>query len=941
MSSKRGGTAGLMACIVAALPLVAVGADAPRPPERLSQVDSELLFAERLLQVLRLPDYACKVLDSLVQRYPESKPRAQALRITCLTSMGKFDAAQKEIAALTGVTAETLAMRLALGDAYYSAGKLSQAREIYEGFFSRYTNGPPQELKELYQRSADRFAQMLILKGDFRSALKVSKYFLQSKPEKDLARQCEAQMAELCLRLAKTLQGAEREQLLAQGKKLCEAQMWGEQDSVFAKCVVVMAHIMVENGKREEARQLLTDYLPMVKAVDDMMRQEKMSLRQSPMAECRYLHGILLEEDGRKAMEGKETKQGLALLKEALTDLYVVYTKYSDSTWAPEAGKRADALVQYLQSRGHKVTLPRTDTRVLMNAQLKEARTLLRDQDFAGAKQAYLEALSQYPLLSDQPRMVAELAQACAQDEDDVYAGAMIGHLSEHFRGRGAAEAEAGTLLLGVAGTYQSIGKAEKTEELFALFLRRFRGHDKEPLVLFRMGDSLLRRQQYADAEVCYRRIASVYTNLAVYPAALSHAAVCAVAREDYSNAVATLTQYNALLQPSPEKAEAMVRLGDAYRKSGKTVAAVNQYSRLLSALSTNAARYAGGAEDVARNDRTRQRALFWSAYCYSRLTQPTNQVALYRQRAVDAYNRLLEKPAAEFGASALAGLGMLYYLQDKPDEADRAYSRLLKEYPGAPEAKSILYTQGRCLVDIGQSRKAIDVFGKMFATPQEYTPVQFYQVGKLMSEARAFETAAKAFDLGRKGKDALVWEASTLGAAQALQEMGKSTEAAALIRELLAKAPRTGFAPAAYETLCRAYAGELRQEKEEKARFALYKEAVDAMTQLRSLTKEPVELARAEIVLADMQAAVGKEKDAVASLQRLLMFADFENAALAPALQEAYARVVPLLIGLQMYSEALDATQQYVAKYPRGPHIQDIRRWGAEARSKQATAGS
>lgn len=940
INSHRAWRHGLMA-----LGLVVVTAVAQTPAEGLTANEKaivrELTFADKLLHVLVFPDYATKVLDVLEAKYPESKPRVQAMRITALTMRGKFDAAEKEIAALPQNALDTQAMKLALGDAYYAFGKVSKAQDCYEGFFKSYSNGPPAELKDLYQRSADRYAQMLILKGEDRAALQACRYFLLSKPDADLARQCKAQMGELCLRIAQSVQGDERKKLLAEGRQLCQDQMWKGQDSVFAKSVVVLAHIMVEENQRDEARKLIQDYLPMLKSIDDQMRQEKMSLKQSPMVECRFLLGVLLEEDGRKAYDGGDAVKGLALLRDALSQLYTVYTTYAESAWAPDAGKRADVLVAYLESKGRKVTLPKTDVKIVMDAQLKEARSLLRDQDYAGAKRAYLEVLRQYPQFADQPRVVTELAQACVAEGDELYAKALIGHLAERFHATRAVETESGNLLLNLAVAYEGMGNLPRASDLFDLFLERFPQHEKAPLVYFRMGDDFLRKEDFTKAERYYRGILNGSTNLPSYPAALSRAALCEMALEDYSNAVANLTVYVERLPPGAERAEALLRLGDGFRKMGNSVAAANQYGRLVTALEQDGARYAASAEDIPRNAKTRQKGLFWLAFCYSRLTEPADKVTVYRQKAVEFYTAVLSGPSKEFGANTLAALGTLYFLQDKPDEADKAYSRLVKDYPDAPESKSVLYTQGRCLVDIGQTRKAGEVFSKMFDQPKSYKPAQFFQAGKLMNEAGLYDTAIRAYALARLGNDSNVWDAATAGAAQTLLEQSKCAESVEMAGELLRKAPGSAFVPTVCEILSRAYAILLRKQPDEKARFALYEKAVEALGQMRNGTKDPAILAKAEVLLADMQSAVGREKEAIASLQRLVLFIDASNVKLAPSLETAYIKVIPLMLGVQMYRDAMETAEQYLKKFPKGSHVQEVSRWRDEARTKRALSGS
>ena len=59
------------------------------------------------------------------------------------------------------------------------------------------------------------------------------------------------------------------------------------------------------------------------------------------------------------------------------------------------------------------------------------------------------------------------------------------------------------------------------------------------------------------------------------------------------------------------------------------------------------------------------------------------DKVKAYREYAVQAYEQLVERfPESEYAPMALSQMGTVWTMLEKPDEAEKALSRLQKEYP-------------------------------------------------------------------------------------------------------------------------------------------------------------------------------------------------------------------------------------------------------------------
>jgi tetratricopeptide (TPR) repeat protein len=293
----------------------------------------------RGLQELQLPEYADLVIGVIKTKYPQAAAEIKVLELRGLLEQGKFDEVKAIIAKQAQQDSnETWAMKIALADGFYAWGKFPEARGIYEAFFKRYPQEPPPAINDFFMQAAYKYAQMLVLVGDRKGAVGAYRTALRAKMERYVSRQLIAELAELILTVAEDAPAAERTTLCAEADKLACDLLW-QNDLWFGRAVVIRAHVELLKGNADGAAKMIADYRPQLKEIDDALKAEAAKgkedlTRLSPMAQCRYLLGVIMHDKAGKILGAGGDK------KEAL-DLLIGKTE-------AKTGKRADGAYQHL-----------------------------------------------------------------------------------------------------------------------------------------------------------------------------------------------------------------------------------------------------------------------------------------------------------------------------------------------------------------------------------------------------------------------------------------------------------------------------------------------------------------------------------------------------------------------------------------------------------------
>ncbi len=935
---RRRASFGIMAACAALLFLSTVSVRA----QGGDALQRELDFCSGLVK-LRFPDFAIRLLDNLEKADPSIKGRTARVRVEVLTSQGKADEARALIKTFPPESTDTYGMLLALGDALYSMGKLNEAKAIYREFFSKFPKGPPPELAKFYQESAYKYAQMMTMTGNDKEALLAYEFVLLCKPEPDVERRLQIEVAELCLKVGQGETGKVKDEYFARAKKLCEVVQWKGLDLWFGQSVVILAHLDQLKGNRKGAVDTINTYMPMLKELDEALRAENYPMKLSPMAQCRYILGTLYEEEARGALKDGKKDEALKSFTQALNHLYNVFVKYPDSTWAPDAGARSERMANDLKEMGFKVKLPEINLAPVIEAQLKEARLLFSQQDFQGAAAKYLTVLNAFPEQPGSVQSLGELGQCYLNLQDKLYARVVVQELSDRYGTREKFKDDAGSALVRMARAAEDINDAESSAWLNQTYFEKFPDHKQVPSMLYQAGERQFEKENVDLANEYFSRIASTYTNASVYLAALNRLSMCQTKRNDWTNAVATLTRYTAELSYSPQLAAARFRLAEANRQIDRLVPAINEYFKLVKGLTEEEVKYGSNADEKAANRNLLEQAMFWKAYCYSRLREPADKVPAHQAKAIDDYAAFLKAfPKSTLAPSALSSMGVLLLILNRNAEAAQAYDRLSKEFPNSEQARNAVFARGTSLLEMGQKEQAVKVFDEMFANAGKFSPPQFYQAGRVMLDQQVYDTAIRAFEQALQGKpDKTLTEALEFYLGLACSDKGDSASVIKHLEAMRKLNPSSGFTVEAGFMLSKAYADRGRLESTPEGRNRQFDQAIKVMNAASRLMTKPEERARRDFELAGVQLLKGDKESAIASYQRLVLLSDYGNPKVRPTIEQAFGAVMPMLEEKNLNQDLVDNAGLYLQQFPSGKYVVQARQWRQKGQQRMAMSGA
>jgi tetratricopeptide (TPR) repeat protein len=533
---------------------------------------------------------------------------------------------------------------------------------------------------------------------------------------------------------------------------------------------------------------------------------------------------------------------------------------------------------------------------------------------------------------------------------------AVAGYLAERY---GAAEAkdmeEAGNAVLAISSELDGMGEKALGNEINELFLAKFPSHPRAAAVVFRDAEARLRAENYGEALTYYTMIMERFPKERLYVDALSRAAYCHSMLGNHSNSVPLLLKYVDIVSPSPDQLAARLRLADAYRLSDETIPALNEYARVIKVLTEEPAKYGASPDDVAKNAKAMERAMFWKPVCYSRLKKPEDQIPVYQDKAIEGLNAFLAKyPKSEQGAVALSGLGTLHFLKKNPDEAQKAYARLVKEFPDSEQAKNVKFAQATSLAEIGRMDEAVKVFESMLTDAQKFSAAQFlqaatylYGVGQYATAGKFYEQAAKAMEQRPVAEQRPVWEPAMVGLARSSAAAENWVATVKALEAVLGKYPSSGFTVEANFMLTRGYAELASKETDPTKRRLVFNKAIGAINTARKFIKptEPELRARADFETAHIELLMGDKNEAQASFVRILLLTDPSNAKVSLWFEKALEEGVPLLMELGGFSDVVDGCQAYLKASPQGRLADKARQWRDAAKIKvitsQPTSGS
>ncbi len=876
---------------------------------RNPELEQELRYIE-MLGELRMPDYAELVLADVERRFPEARATIKVLRIEQQLLQGKFDEVQQIIDAEPDQDApETWTMRLTMADYLYAFGRYPEALGVYQSFFRKYDGKPPAPLAALYRDSAYKYAQMLLFLERKDEALSAYRDLLKQDLERHVRRQVQFETAELLVRMAKAAprDSKRHKDLLKEGLQLCEDILW-VQDLWFGRGIVLLAHIRVIEGDIEAAQKLIQTYMPQLQNIDEQLmaqgrEQGEDFSRLSPLAECRYLMGVMLHDEAKRLLAkgdptpeirsqvrdllvGKRGADGRPAGNGAYQELLNVFVRFPATSWAPDAAQRVEeieaTLEQHQLVRSISANITPEQRLEVARRQFQNARMLFNQQQFENAVDVYLNALRQFPeLVPESISALSELARAYIEQWDpnqaetrihDLYADTVIGYLAERFSQHSSAMTQAGDELRRIADFYEERGHSERRRAVLDLFFNLYAEHPMAAPMLMSTAETAFRAEDYDTALRNYERLAEDYQHSPLSYDAMSRIAEVHRRRSEPELEIKALHAYVERLEardrPGQPLVTARFQLAQAYRTRNvrklrsdtpEEVEAANEglrrtvqlYSDILTMLEDDDARaFQANEEERRRNQTIREASLFGRAYSLSVMTLPEDRVEEFKHRAIEVYEEMLQAfPESEYAPGVLSQIGTLWVTLGDNTKADEALTRLNERFPDSNEARMALYTRGRTLIELGFRGEGVRVLTQMFEDASRYPPHQMLAAGRELLQSREYELALQAFDAAIEGAadQQSISMPATLGRANVLLQQEQHAEAVEVLEGFLKNFPRSMLTIDANLKLSQAASELAVTQAERRDRVRLFNRAIEAMRVVRGTRTEPGELARTD----------------------------------------------------------------------------------------------
>ncbi len=955
-------------------------------------IKQELDYIDQLQTLLRMPDFADLVIQDLKKKYPEAAVQVRVAEIKGMLSQGKFAEVKAIVDARSDAdSVETWGMKLALGDGYFAFGKYNEAKAVYEAFFKRYETPPP-ALAAFYRDSAYKYAQMMLLLRQDRAALDAYRRMLKQKLEPNVERQIRAEMAELMVRVADdTKDEAQKKALLSEADKVVDALLWS-QDIWFGKAIVLKAHVKLIGGKVEDAQKMVENYMPQLKQIHDaLVKEEKEQnvtglVRLSPMAECRYLLGVMLYDEARKAMKepgydqekvksllfGAKGKDGKRVGNGAFNHFINVFIQYPECQWATDAGSRAEEIKALVKTAfGTAITVPITADQwsKMREKQFSEAHVLFNQGDYGKAAEALLGAVNRFPSSPETIQALGDLARCYIELSDDWGADVVTGHLTEQFCRNKDLQEAAGNELLRISEFYGERKMDQKRKQVVDGFIRNYRDHTLAPSTLMRAGEQAFQQQDFGTALGYYRQIAATYTNSPLCLDALNRTAQIYEEGGDHTNSISALTelvrQTELKGRPGPVLVSAKFRLatgqknlaiaalradpnGDTAGHMRDLIRAAAGFDQLAKALSDPDGPYGRTAADREHNAPVLEAALYNKAYCLQTVTKPVEKAPELQRLAVEGYLDLATRfPKSKYAPGALMQAGSIRSLAGDSAGANTLFERLRKDYPESAEAKNVLFEMGRRFLDMGYRAEAVGTFKKMFVEQGSYSDSQILLAGQELLKAKEYELAVQAFDrVAASTKDASQRTSAQLGKAEAQIAQEQFSAAIPALTSLATALKGSSRLVDVDLLLSHAASEQGMRESDANKRIDCFNSAVTAMktvkiyrTNLQERAATDLEVgrlltrkARAEEKFGTAEGVRKAKGQAVNAYQALLMSSDPSNSAIGPVLEEAYHESLPLLAEIKRWQDVADDCGAYLDAFPNGKYAAEIRNLKSQA---------
>ncbi len=911
--------------VVLALALSLAGAGSGAADEL---TDYEFTFASELVNI-GFPDFAKKVIDNLVAAHPDQKARADLIQAKIYAASGKFDQALEILNTAPAQDPKVQAIRLYLGNAYYANRQIDKAKQVYEAFFSQYGGTPPQDpdLLKTYQESAYTFAFMLKEAGDYKGAADNYRRTLQANLPVEQAGTVRSAMADCLVKAAEKASGGDRDALLKEADDLCKQTQWrGIEDPQFTESLCTSARIYLLRGDKKGAQNILISNLDLLKGLDEQYKEMK-QLKLSPMAKVRFTLGELYQQEADEKKAANDAEGAIALYGKAVTEFANVFSKYGDSEYGPMAGKHVEEIRVSLKALGKELKLDLGQYR----GKAALAEFTLPDQNFQqgnyqDAIKEYIKVLGQYPETEKSILALANLAVCYANTGDPLMVKVVCSYLAERF----PANEKSSRTPLNLGKFYLDAQNEAMYRWLGDHFVSSFPQDDFAPVMLFNLGVFYKKKPDDATANQYFDRLTSEYPQSKQAVQAMSMLSWTWYDQKDYARAIKGFEYYIQNSQPGFEKAQAQFLLANSHQQVTNYIGALKGYGELITWLSPADSIYNTTPDVKTKNAGLLEKAMFNKGICLSRIKQPADKVPLLRAMGVKVLTEFLAAyPNSEMAPKAMATLGSLQLADGKFDAATAMFKELAEKYPNTDEGKDSLFALVRAAMEVDQFDVARNALADMVKNPDKYTPEKFNRIGQLMFDAGLYAEAIDAFKfVPGKTEDRALLERAYYGLGYSYYQTKNHAEAITNMEELLKRYPQSALFYEVKFTLGNCYRDAGRLD-----------DAIATMQDIFNKVEDAVLINRANQILAQILIQKGDKPGALAAYKRVEYLADSDNQALRPVIEKCVLECIPLAMEMGKYKEAEESCDKYLAIFPGGTQVAEVRKWKVEAKQKASSA--
>ena len=775
---------------LAAVLVPPVFAQEAEAPAENPELEAEIAYVEALVDNA-YPDLAAPVIEETKKKWPESEVRFFAIEVRGLLLLGKFEEAEKKIAALPDRNSSKFwAARLEVANSYFSRGKKEDCMKIYDEFFTAFPK-PTKELRKFFLNASYAYGQLLVADGRYEKAAERYSAFLgllEEGSEDWCNIACET--VEIYLRVADEKGAGKADAALKSATEIVDQLLWQiEQPLYFGRAVSMKAHIEQMKGDISKSTEIIEEYRQQLIDIHDQILEADPEgtfglLRQSPLPECLYLQAKMLwdaaqaeykksprnDEAVKVCLFGPKNGSKRVTSKGAFAMAQTVFLNYETSAWAPASGDLAEAIRVFTKEKyGVEVKTSITPEQLakVRAAQFKDANAKYAEQQYVEAIKAYFNVLAKYPEYPESVVAAANIVssyldliilEGASDAEKAEYrdnADAIEGYLAERFAGakNKLVMMAGGDATLRLAAKEAEYKNPVRADELYMEFLKNYRRHTgAAPLAAAKASD-FQAKERYEDAVRYWNMITKYYTNTTFYATALAQLSRCYGKLGDPKLEIEYINRYLPLETIELRRLQAQFQLAQMYQKDGL---------RILAGAATN---------DVSSVTNEAERATVEAA-----LDRDERRGTAQIVRAV--------KNFVGFTDAADAALGNPATMKE-----DKAKYQELKE--GA------LFMVGECWGRMNRPEKNLKLYRERAAQSYEdyltafpdgkYAKIGLVKLGTIYTALGEMEKSKDALDrLSRKFPDSDEAKNAKPRLAKNLIEMGLKREGAAIYAEML-----------------------------------------------------------------------------------------------------------------------------------------------------------